>query len=150
MYSSLLAAAVSLSAAQATCDAAIAWVVQDMARLGVKTAAVNWRPVYDPEQPWGYQDNPFPDRDRQMILVLDAFRDGGRAEALMNSPQLQLAYARRLMAECSDIAIVSFGLDASDYIIRLFLLPDQRVEHGIPVPAGEDIQTVPWGHYIFI
>lgn len=93
--------------------------------------------------------NPFPNK-RHLSFFLEGvdFRlpqpsSAKAAENLLNSSQLQLAYAKRIIANCNTYSSVSFGMDKTGWSNVFYLFPDGSVKPRVCVADTETEER--WG-----
>ncbi|URR36061.1 hypothetical protein NBE99_02710 [Thermosynechococcus sp. HN-54] len=131
--------------AQANCHAVIAEVQQNLiSRFGVVVRGVETRPVVE-------RTNPFRDRDKWLIFVLEhnTPRRQRAANQLLRSVDLRRTYAQRITDNCTNVAIVSFGLAATGMMVSVYRMPDGTVREAVyvdPADRREPNRPLPWGY----
>lgn len=93
------------------CDAVLSDVLQGISSRGAIIARVDRRDA------GSYEGNPFPS-SKHMIVALEGSGEPSvnpqkaakAAQDILNSPKLNLDWAKLIMASCPDVAIVGFGM----------------------------------------
>ena len=115
------------------------WVVHtSLNKLGIITEE------YTSDANQGRFGNPT-DRDLEVLISME----GNKAEDVLYSPQLMKSLANTYGAGCNNIAIVSFGLNASDWIVEFHVDANEGFHSAkwMEVEWGLFSGPVKWGYY---
>ena len=125
--------------AQSSCQAAINSVVNDIKSKGVRTVSTEERNV-----PKAYRGNPT-NRNTELWLIMGSYnrnetnfdqRSSAIISNIMHSKVLMKTYADRIVANCSNYAVVSIGEEASDWIEQYALQSNGKTKLRTCVSPG--------------
>ena len=136
--------------AQSTCQAPINSVVNEIKVKGVVRVIVNTVNVINTGNPTNRKNylnlrlSPYKsERERHInqrsIYVI---------ENIMNSPVLMKSYSDRIVSNCQDIAVVSFGVDATDWVIDFAIQSNGKTRQRDCIPAGPNTPTPTWNQMV--
>jgi|688.fasta_scaffold112303_2 hypothetical protein len=126
------------------CDSTLSGVLQGIVSQGAIIAMINRKDATS------YEGNPFPNSEHLIVALAGSGQPSTNpkkaaqaAQNILNSPSLNLSWARQIMAACPDIAIVGFGMWQTGWQNMFYRFRDGQVRPKVCTTELDPSRT--WG-----
>ncbi|MGK7880688.1 MAG: hypothetical protein AB4060_11390 [Crocosphaera sp.] len=136
--------------AQSSCQATINSVINEIKGKGVTRVIVDTVNVINPGNPTNRKNylnlrlSPYNTEMERYINQRSIYV----IENIMNSPVLMKSYSDRIVSNCQDIAVVSFGVDATDWVIDFAIQSNGQTRQRDCIPPGPNTPTPTWNQMV--